>query len=397
MKKKQVLIINCGWEQETLIRRCAEKFSVIGIHHNDDYVLKNKIEKVYIGDLRDLKFIEAVYNRHNFTAVLSNQCDYSLFSQSYLCTKYNLPGPNLKAAQLSNSKYLQRKVGAQKGINAPDYKLVWSLEEARRAIKKIGLPAIIKPNDNRGSFGVSKIETQNELKEAYFHALQNSISRGVIIESYIKGLHVAVDGYYFKGEYKSLALGWRHMDTNKEQVAVRMTYGVGDTAIENKIMKIHEKVCSEFNYDFGFNHGEYIVDNKGGVYLVENTNRGGGVYLSEIVVPAVSGIDHVGNLINDATSNLKINTPKKIARKPVSVSFIKFNPGKIKAIGYPKEKDDRIIKEKLFRKVNDTIKPIHSGADRDGIIIISGTEDVDHLTQNYQNSVELQYTSVKSN
>ena len=79
-------------------------------------------------------------------------------------------------------------------IKQPRFFSCYTIEQLNAASKKIGFPLIIKPVDNRGNLGVSKVEKETDIKSAFFDAIINSHSREILVEEFIEGRHITVDG-----------------------------------------------------------------------------------------------------------------------------------------------------------------------------------------------------------
>lgn len=373
---KKVLVINLGWEQEPLIKKLIERSDCIlfGIHDNEKHINSKHFNTIKILDFRDLSGILKFANDIKPNAVISDQCDYSLMAQSLVAEKFNLPSPSVESAQLSNNKYLQRIKAKENGILVPEFDLCASIKDIENFGKKTGYPIIIKPIDNRGGFGVIKINSKDEIDEAFFIAIQNSHSRMLLVESFISGQLITVDGYVFKGEgVKSLVLGAKEQVNEITQVSIKIVYPGGiDKSLFSQALMLNEKVNKLLEYDFGMLHSEYII-RKNDIFLVESHNRGGGVFISEIVVPQCSGIDTVEQYISDCLgdSNNLFDDSKHL---PIILGWFEFEEGLVKnIIGWESfTNNKRIIKAKLFFKNGDTLRSIKNDVGRHGFFIFKG-------------------------
>ncbi|MBW1615141.1 MAG: ATP-grasp domain-containing protein [Deltaproteobacteria bacterium] len=224
---KKIIVINLGWEQEPLLDLIDKKgFEIYGIHYNQDYYKKPRYKDVFITDLRDLVKILNYAEKIKPDAVISDQCDYSYFAQAVIAEKFKLPGPRIKEAQIAVNKHLQRIEAKKNNILSPKFKLCASIEDVFSFIDAVKPPIILKPVDNRGSFGVNRVDNINEINEAFYDALINSHSRYILAEKFIEGIHITVDGYVFKNSgCKSLALATKKMlKSAKRQVAIDILY-----------------------------------------------------------------------------------------------------------------------------------------------------------------------------
>lgn len=397
MSLKKVLVINIGWEQEPLINRLYEKgFLVYGVHYDESYNPKFKFEAVCICDLRDLSKISKFAEDIKPDFVVSDQCDYSHFAQAYLSEKLGIPGPSIYNAQISANKYLQREKAKSAGVLVPEFALISCLQEVYQFTDHSSLPIILKPVDNRGSFGVVKVESKNEIADAYFKALENSHSRMVIAEQFIEGYEITVDGYCFNGEPISLSLAKKNKGTLKVQVSMDIKYpGELQEDIYKKAFENNALVNKQLGYFFGMTHSEYMVTEKGDIYLVESANRGGGVFTSEIIVPNVCGIDLLEAYINDISGNTLFLFPGHVDTNSVILKFFSFKPGIVASIEGIEdvENDKSVLTFRLAIKPGDEIKPIETDANRHGFLIVKsvGDDDVRIKAEEILSSIKVTY------
>jgi biotin carboxylase len=374
---KKILVINLGWEQEPLLDKLEEyDVEIYGIHYDENYYQTPKYKDVFITDLRNLEKILDYAKQIKPDAVISDECDYSYFAQALVAENLDLPGPRVKEALIATNKYLQRQKAKEQNILIPEFKLCTSIDDVFNFANDVGFPIITKPVDNRGSFGVNKISSYNEIKSAFENAIINSHSRLVIVEKFIEGIHVTVDGYiHRKMGHKSLALAQKQLASEKDgktQVALNIKYpATFKDELYEKILKTNEIVNKKLGFNFGMTHSEYMVTKNNDIYLIESANRGGGVYTSSLIVPNVTNINIIDQYICDSLKIKKNFFNKAIKKNDVTLKFFSFHEGKIKNIiinGDFKNKEE-ILKFKLFIANGDEIHRITTDASRHGFII----------------------------
>lgn len=371
--KKKILVINLGWEQEPLLDRLVDyNVEIYGIHYNKDYYKAPIYKDIFITDLRNIETILNYAKQVQPDAVISDQCDYSYFAQAIVAESLDLSGPRIKEAQISTNKYLQRIKAKEQGVLVPDFTLCTHIDDVCSFADKFGYPIITKPIDNRGSFGVNKINNELDIKEAYEDALVNSHSRLVIAEKFIEGTHITVDGYVFKEHgVKTLAIAEKTLTKGKRQVAIDIKYPASfDEIFYNEIVNINENINTFLGLKFGMIHAEYMITEKNEIYLIETANRGGGVYTSEIIVPNVSNVDIVNQYICDCLGIAK-DYYKPVEKNPVFLTFFNLEVGKVKEIiGVEKFLENKnILKFQLKIKKGDLIEKVTTDANRHGFII----------------------------
>ena len=398
MSVKKVLVINIGWEQEPLIQLLHERgYELYGITNFrlKKPTLKKHFKKIFQFDFRDLENIYNIAKELKIDAVISDQCDYSHFAQSYVSERLGLKGSTLSQAQISINKYVQRKHAELNGILVPKFILVFNYDEAISACDEIGFPIIIKPIDNRGSFGVAKVNNLSELKYCYLNALSNSHSRFVLIEQFIDGYEITVDGYCFDGIPKSLTIAKKSKEGLGSQVSMDIKYPAEiPDYIYDKALVNNEFVNTILGFTFGMTHSEYMITNTGLIYLIESANRGGGVFTSEIIVPNVCGVNILEKYIDDVIGiKSKVIYPDQIEKNNVILKFFSFQPGVIKKIsGFNEIKKNKgILKAKLNVKVGDQISVISNDGNRHGFIIFKSSEKIRNQVNEIINKIKINY------
>ena len=201
---QKIIIIGVGWEQIPLIKKAKTRgLYVIATTWWD----KTRIpaDKVYEVDSRDLDQLEKIMILEKPDYILADECDYSMYAVAYLAEKFHLNGPKLKTQTITNNKFLQREYVSKTEVLQPQYKLCWDVEMAKKFAENIGYPVIVKPLDNRGSIGISRISKEEEWNDAWMLAVSHSHSRMCIVEKCINGVVITADGFCDSEKYEFVA------------------------------------------------------------------------------------------------------------------------------------------------------------------------------------------------
>ncbi len=381
MARKRVLVINLGWEQEPLLEALARRdVELFGVHYNDQYSRCCPLSDLLICDLRELPKIIEFADRIGADAVVSDQCDYSSFAQAVIAERRGLPGPRVLQAQIATNKLLQREHAKKSGLLIPEYALCLGIEDARVFAERHGYPVIAKPVDNRGSFGVNKISGPDDIEFAYYDALMNSHSRLVLMEGFVEGVHITIDGYAFReAGCRSLTLATKTLVGTKRQVAMDILYpGELPEDLMRHALAVNESVNCRLGFKFGMTHSEYMVTDTGDVYLIESANRGGGVFTSEVIVGAVSGVDVLEEYVDDVLAVKHVERYAQPKRNKVLLKFFSLPPGKVSKVELPAAMTDDpcVLRHRIAIKPGAVISEITTDANRHGFLIIAGDGDI---------------------
>lgn len=127
-----------------------------------------------------------------------------------LAEALGLPGGEPKAIRQCRDKHLTRTALAAAGVPQPASLPAADLTEALAAARRIGYPAVLKPRALTGSYGVVKVETEDELGEAFGHVRETRLAGApayasdVLVEEYADGPEISIDAVCAGGEVTPL-------------------------------------------------------------------------------------------------------------------------------------------------------------------------------------------------
>ncbi|MBC7759654.1 MAG: ATP-grasp domain-containing protein [Phormidesmis sp. FL-bin-119] len=400
--KKTILVIGAGWEQRALIQSIKnEGYFIVATHPKLNADCFDLADTFYVKDSRDIPSHIAIAETHQIDAIVTDNCDYSFYTASIIASKLGLNFASIQSAIFSNDKFEQRTTCEQAAIVQPSFRRVRSIRDCEATANELAFPLILKPVDSRGTFGVTIVNSANELIIAYYDAISNSPSRTLICEKFIKGTLVTVDGFCFRNGHQALAVASRKFEDGPKPVTKEIIYPARfSKSLNKKLLENHNKVAKALNYEYGHTHGEYIVNQKEEIFLVECTNRGGGVYTSSVIVPLLTGIDLNKILTNQSLNqdNFTIGAnPEGFMTKSIILTFLDFQVGRvIRNINLTEMTE--LPYTVRFRSVfgpHDMVESVENCASRHAMLVLEGSniEDAlqnlqefkDKLTVNYYN------------
>lgn len=374
----KILIIGAGWEQLPLVEEAKKMglYTIVTTWWNQE---KISADKIYNIDSRDISELEKVYCIEKPNYVIADECDYSMYAVAYLTDKYGCPGPSLLTQTITNNKFLQRECVRKIGVKQPQYSLCWNLDSAKKMAFTIGYPIMVKPIDNRGSIGVSKVENEDDLTKAWYLAVANAHSRMCIVEKYIEGNIVTAEGFYDSEGFEFIVASTKKMYDENPNLAKIVYYPAKiEDELIRKIKWSAEQVANEVQINFGFSHMEFIVEkNTEEIYFVEAANRGGGVYTSNKVLTEITGIDYNRALLEMAMGRqITVKCHQKYKKKAI-IYFMKFSGNQYFNCDQLNTIKECIV---LFVKqyISDADVLLEAAVGRQGIGVFSGT-DLDKL------------------
>ena len=153
------MVIGASWEQVPLLRKArdvgCDVFATNGVANPSGFELANASEIV---DPRDLTQILEVAKANSVWGVTADQCDYSNYAANFVRQMLSLPSADLAGAQLTTNKHWMRVRCHQNHVVQPRFQACRTLADVQAAVDLIDYPIIVKPVDNRGSFGVRRVD-----------------------------------------------------------------------------------------------------------------------------------------------------------------------------------------------------------------------------------------------
>ena len=393
---KKVLIIGSGWEQYKLIKEAKSMgLKVIATHPimNDEGFLISDYN--FIRDAEDIESHINLAKSFNVDGIITDNCDYSFYTATVISSILDLPFATIKDGILCIDKHAQRKLVNEKNnpiyFECRDY-------ESYKYLNKLNYPYIVKPVDNRGTFGVMIVKDKSNVKEAFYNALSNSPSKRVIIEQFIEGTLVTVDGFCFKNGHRALAVASREYNEGPIPVTNEIIYPAEfSDELNKKLLDNHEDIVRDLGYQYGHTHGEYIVGEDEKIYLVECTNRGGGVYTSSTIVPLLTEINLNKILIEQSLGIDKyiVSNDDILTKNSAILSFLNLEPGKvIKSINLEELKLlPYVVELRSLYSEKDLVESIENCASRHIMLVIKGDnlQESKNNLKDFKNKLKVEY------
>ena len=397
---KRILAIGSGWEQYSLIKEIKNQgYEVVATHPNMNTTGFKIADYYYVKDSRNISSHLNIAEAHNVDGVITDNCDYSFYTATIVAQNLGLPFNDIHAGILSNDKYEQRIQCEEAGILQPEYYQVKTLESLKRACDSLGYPVIVKPIDSRGTFGITIVRSADKIEEAFVDGISKSHSRRLICEKYIEGTLITVDGFCFKNGHKSLAVASREFEKGPKPVTIEIIYPAElSTDIQKKLRKNHEKVVDALGYKQGHTHGEYIISDNDDIYLVECTNRGGGVYTSSVILPHLTSINLNKILLDQSLGidNYEVEDfGLDFMKKSIMLTFLDFEVNKvIKSINIDEVRSlPYVIRFRSIFGENDMVESVENCASRHSMLVIEGktNTEVRNNLNDFKSKLKIEY------
>ena len=156
-----------------------------------------------------LRLIESLAERVPFAAVLSAEDDGAVLAAE-AARRLRLRHASPEAVRIARDKSLLRECMAQAGQPGPWFRVVGPHETPESVSADISFPCVAKPLALSASRGVIRVNSERELTVALPRVRSIVAGAGqeprVLVEEFLPGIEVAVEGVLTHGELNTLAL-----------------------------------------------------------------------------------------------------------------------------------------------------------------------------------------------
>ena len=364
---KTIAIIGASYLQFPLVLKAKEMgIQTICFAWEEGAVCKDIADKFYPISIVEKEQILEVCRKEKIDGITTIATDVAVPTIAFVAQELGLVGNSVECAYKSTNKYAMRKALKDGGVNCPSFSLVHNIEEARKELEVIGLPAIIKPCDRSGSMGVTKIETEEKLQIAVEDALSASFSKAAVLEQFIDiAQEISVEGISWKGEHYVLAVtdkvttGAPHYVELGQHQPSQLPKEVIDEAIRQ--VKLGVKALG---IEYGASHPELMIDKNGQIFVTEIGARMGGDFIGSDLVYLSTGYDFLKGVIEVALGHFM--PPEKRWSKAAGVWFYSPDTQTVKDFIGNRASHPEIVRWELHE---DELKPLTRSADRAGYFI----------------------------
>lgn len=219
MSKQTIAIVTGGYSSEAIValKSAQTLFDNISSEKYNKYIVVISKDKWYC--------------QHNSEELNINKDDFSFqlngskvnFDCAYI-TIHGTPGEDGKlqgyfdmigipyttasqqASTVTFNKWMTNQILGKNGFNCANSLLLLKQNQYTKEeiISKLGLPCFVKPNDGGSSFGISRVNKQEDLLPAIEKAFKEG--KQVVIESFIEGTEVTCGAFEYKESITPLPL-----------------------------------------------------------------------------------------------------------------------------------------------------------------------------------------------
>ncbi len=286
-----------------------------------------------------------------------------------------LPGIPFAVAERATDKIKMRRCLKEAGVPVPDFRAVWSFEEAEKAMAELPFPIVVKPCDNMGARGVKKITKPEDLKTAFREAKEASVSGNIILEEYMDGPELSIDALVHNGQIEITGVADRIIEKPPYFVEMGHTMPSARPQFElDEAIDVFKSALRALGVTIGAGKGDIRLTSEG-PKIVEVASRLSGGWMSAYTYPLSSGV----NLYRAAIEIILGGKPSFLKPKKDWVSAERAliaEPGKILSIkGVDEAKKIKGVAEViLLKEPGDMVSEMKSNMGKVGYVITAAKD-----------------------
>jgi biotin carboxylase len=224
-----------------------------------------------------------------------------------------------------------RRLTARANLVVPRYRLLRSEHELDGVAEELGFPSVVKPVDNQSGRGVSRVISKAHLSAAFLHAQAFARNGTVLIEAWVEGAEITVDGFVLDGEVSVLGVSRKTPYDDNPTIAARITYpGEFPDQALRRIEDANRRTLDALGLANGVFHAEYVVCGEH-VVPIDIAARGGGCMIYTHAVPHISGV-HANRAMIEYAMGETVDLARKHGPRAANIEYLRMPLGTVVAI-----------------------------------------------------------------
>ncbi|MCB9078499.1 MAG: ATP-grasp domain-containing protein [Anaerolineaceae bacterium] len=306
-----------------------------------------------------------------------------------------------ESALAARNKYHMRRIFAAGGVASPQFRLFEMTDDPHQIAAEVTFPCVVKPLLLSGSRGVMRANTPAELVDAFRRLSRMLVglnrvpgSTQILIEDYIPGVEVALEGVIDQGKLKVLALFDKPdpLDGPFFEETIYVTPSRLPDQVQTAIVSCASQAAHALGLRFGPVHAELRV-NDAGPWMVEMAGRSIGGLCSRTLRFGLNNMA-LEELILRQAAGLEIDSFSR-ATEASGVMMIPIPmAGILKAVAgvEPASQVPGIESVEITAKLNQPLTPLPEGDSYLGFIFARGETPAEVETALRQAHQQLDFT-----
>jgi biotin carboxylase len=322
--------------------------------------------------------------------------DIRLVEAAQLAQRLGVRHIDPATAALLRDKFSVRRRLAERGIVQPAFALAESNAELQEAVRRLGLPVLVKPADGYGSQNIVVLRTPQDLNPMLSPLEDMLPSRAdyglgvvandrLLVERYMTGTFYGCDTLSVDGRHRVIGLHEKLMFDPPSFAMRGSTYTPSSMPhpAAATIARFAEDVLDAVGFDHGATHIELMLTAEG-PRLIEVNPRLVGARIARLASLTLGRSVHADLIAAHLGQGLCVPDAP-----PDSVGVIRWivapRRGVLEQVRVPPWRDERIRCVEILKRPGDEVMPPFENADRIGYVMVCGRDrrDAEELADRY--------------
>ncbi|UVS77496.1 ATP-grasp domain-containing protein [Actinokineospora sp. UTMC 2448] len=205
-----------------------------------------------------------------------------IVTTAHVAADLGLPGAGTGAIEGCRDKFHSREVLTAAGVDQPRFAFVRDEAHAVAAADAIGYPVIVKPRGLGASIGVVLAEDADAVARAFHAAEESSLigakayQGGALVEEYLTGPEISVDGAVVAGAYTPLFVARKTIGMHPYFEELGHVVSADDDLLDDPGLRATLAAAHKaIEFDHGVTHTELKLTPRGPVIVEINGRLGG--------------------------------------------------------------------------------------------------------------------------
>jgi biotin carboxylase len=336
-----------------------------------------------IGIVRNFVEVDAVLedlrtNEVEPVAIATMGSDQAVLPTARLAERLGLPGLPVRTAETVADKRRMRAAFEAAGVPTAAGREVASAEDAAAAFDG---PSVLKPVDGSAQRGVTEVRSADEIPAAFERAFAASRTGAVVLERYLEGDELTINGFLLGGEYFPMSITKRLLHPPPPLgvcIAHRYPSGLSKER-ERELFDLAHRASTAVGIETGPSYVQVRED-----FVIEVGARLGGGKDAELA-KLVTGFDAIRANVLWALGELGATDLQRgeAAASHGQVRFVVAPPGRILRLdASPAVALEGVHEGGFYWREGMVLPPLASGAERLGYLVLTaaGEGELDELT-----------------
>lgn len=299
--------------------------------------------------------------------------EFGLMPGCIAAAKLGFPAFSVKAVRVTRDKMLMRRALDAAGLGQIAYAVCRSASEVRELFTRNGGPVIVKPVGGSGSDGVTRVDHDSQIEEAWALAASAIGRTGVICEQYIEGPEVSVEGYSVNGRFVSVAITDKTTNTRFVEIGHDQPSRLA-ADVQQRIFDYTARVLAALGITDGWTHTEVRLGSSDpetmDPVIVETHTRRGGASI-DLLTRYTTGVS-IADVTFDFALGIEPVARPRDTGVAASVRFLMGPPGAIASIDVPELPRHGIAHVQIDHAPGDSVSARSASASRIGHVVATG-------------------------